>query len=261
MRPKLILFAAVVAFVAVGWFGEHRAAVRLQAELGRQRARERELRALQSERARLREGLDALTGPPAVPPTAAEGSPAGSAPTALAVSPPPFSPGEWTPVSAWENRGQGTVRAAVATALWAAAGGDVRAFGSLLEFDDIARTRAAELLARLPSGLRNSYPTPDDLVASVTMKNIPLTQAQVSWLHQSDPDHAAVGLRLGKAAPAVTSPAAASAADPAAPPGLPETGQAMMVFLTLHRTGATWRVVVPAAAVDKIAREMTPPVD
>ncbi|HEX2860559.1 MAG TPA: hypothetical protein VHN79_02920 [Lacunisphaera sp.] len=183
-------------------------------------------------------------------------------PPAVSVQPAiaPFTPGEWTPSAAWRNEGRKTARATVNTFLWTAAGGDLRALRSMLQFDEASSRKAGELFARLPPTVRNYYGSGEDLVAGVTMKNIPLTEAQLMWLHQADADHAVAGLRLATAAAdPETPPAGIPAAAVTAPPALPDRGEQKIVVLSLLRTETGWRVVVPAAAVDRVAQELTAP--
>jgi len=258
MRIKFILLTLFLAAVAGGWLAEHAAAVRLQAQLTAVRDQRREHRALLAERDRLRRLLpEALHRAAAVP-----AATSGDEMTRAAVAAPaaPFALGEWRPSAAWRNEGQATARAAVATALWAAAGGDVPALQAVLEFDDASRLKAGELLATLPPAARNTYASPEDFVASVTLKNIPLTAAQVAWFHESDADHAAVGLLL---ASADRSPASAEANPAGAtgepPPMLSDPRVSQLAFLNLHRSATGWRVMVPVAAVNRIAGELTAP--
>jgi hypothetical protein len=67
-----------------------------------------------------------------------------------------------------------------------------------------------------------------------------------------------VGLLLGDASAA---PAAESIRSPAEgtgepPPARPERPISKLAYLTLHRSATGWRLVVPATAVDRIARVM-----
>lgn len=152
--------------------------------------------------------------------------------------------GEWTPCAAWQCRGQATPRATVETALWAAAGGDLATLESLLELDDAAQTKAAQWLAELSPAARAAFPSPEALVASCTLKKIPLGDAQVVWLYEADRDHAAVGVMLQP--PPRSSPAAPSGSSQ------PKVG---LATLTLRRTESGWRMVVPGPAIDRMARE------
>jgi hypothetical protein len=169
---------------------------------------------------------------------------------------PLFAQGEWTPSVAWRNEGRATARATVGTFLWAAAGGDLRVLQGILEFDEVSRRKAGELFAQLPPAVRNYYASGEDVVAGVTMKNVPITKAQLMWLHQADADHAVAGLRLTSPEPQPDAVPTEPRNVPAAPPQLPDRGAQKIVVLSLHRTDAGWRVVIPASAVDRVAGEL-----
>lgn len=265
MRPKLILtlvLLAAGAIVAAGWLAGQATSGRLQSERDALRRERSELVRLQAERRRLRAALveamqraslreaAAASALPAVPTE----PPAIAAPTGLV-------PGEWAASGTWANRGQATAPAAVETALWAAAGGDIPALVALLELDEATRSKAADLLGRLPVEVRNAFGSAEELIAIATLKNIPRTEAQVAWFNEADEDHAIVGLLLGNEAAA---PAAESIQGPTdeavvAPPALPDRRQSKLTYLTLRRSATGWRLVVPATAVDRIAREMGAP--
>lgn len=264
MRSKLILtlvLLAVGAAVAVGWRDEQAKFARLQAERDALRGQRSELIRLQAERQRLRAAL--VEAMQRASRREAEATPAQpSAPTEPPVSEVPAGlvPGEWAASTAWANRGQATAPAAVETALWAAAGGDIPALVALLELDEATRSKAADLLAGLPVEARATIGSPEELIAIATVSNIPRTEAQVAWFHEADDDHAVVGLLLGNeetpAAATVPSPAEVA---PEPPPMLPERHISKLTYLTLHRSATGWRLVVPAAAVDRIARELGAP--
>lgn len=173
-------------------------------------------------------------------------------------APPGLVPGEWAASGTWANRGQSTAPTAVETALWAAAGGDIPALVALLELDEATRGKAADLLGRLPVEARNAFGSVEELIAIATVKSIPRTEAQVAWFNEADEDHAVVGLLLGAAAAAPAAEPIRGPTDEAveAPPTLPERRVSKLAYLTLHRSATGWRLVVPATAVDRIAREM-----
>lgn len=79
-----------------------------------------------------------------------------------------------------DDEGRSTPRSTIATLLWPAAGGDLAAFQNAIEFDDAARAAARAWFETLPPATRSLYATPEDLVASATIKNIPATTAQLS---------------------------------------------------------------------------------
>jgi hypothetical protein len=188
----------------------------------------------------------------ALPPAPVE-PPVVAAPTHLVA-------GEWAASSTWANRGQATAPAAIETMLWAAAGGDVASLAALLELEDATRSKAADLLARLPADARSAFGSPEQLIAIATVKNIPVTEAQVAWFHETDADHAVVGLMLGHAE---ADPATESTGRPTddrgeqPPPGRPDRSVSKLAYLTLRRAASgDWRLVVPPAAVDRIARQL-----
>jgi hypothetical protein len=262
MRARIVLLSVVIAAAAAGWFVERTSASRLQTQLDSLRDQHHEFLALRSERARLRGLLPDAIHLTSLNSAMAERDRLRRAIDAAeaTLTPAPFSLGEWTPCVLWSNHGQATPRAAVETALWAAAGGDVTAMQSLLELDAAARNKAEKLLEQLPPGARNSYATPEALIASVTMKNIPLTEAQIAWFHESDHDHAAIGVLLGNSdrLPEAAIAIPAGKLDNS-PPALSDNRNTRMALLALHRSGSGWRLVVPASAVDRIARELGAP--
>jgi hypothetical protein len=253
-RALIPIAAFVAAAVLVGWLKGARGQGR-QLEF---RQRQEELRQLQAEHARLTDRL-AEAGRRAAPRPVVE--PAGDTPRPEEPpAAPALLPGEWTPSAAWRNEGRRTPRATIATLLWAAAGGDVRTWRDTLEFDDATERKARELLAGLSPVVRSQYASPDDLVASVAMTKVPLTEAQLMWLHQADADNAVAGLRLAGAERASGSVFGGAEVTVNAPPRLSDQSREKMVVLSLHRTAAGWRVVVPATAIERMARELAAPV-
>jgi len=265
MRPKLILTLVLLttgAIVAAGWLAGQSTAGRLQAERDAMRRERSELVRLQAERRRLRAALvEAMQRASLREAAAARALPAVPTEPPAIAAPTGLVPGEWAASGTWANRGQATAPAAVETALWAAAGGDIPALVALLELDEATRSKAADLLGRLPVEVRNAFGSAEELIAIATLKNIPRTEAQVAWFNEADEDHAVVGLLLGNEAAA---PAAESIQGPTdeavvAPPALPDRRQSKLTYLTLRRSAAGWRLVVPATAVDRLAREMGAP--
>ena len=253
MRTRIILPIVVVAVAAAVWFDARSSARQLQARLDALDQQRREFLSLEADRARLQAAISALDRSVAKPNEAVE-SP--SVPKAV-TAPAPFTLGEWTPCADWSNRGQSTPRATVATALWAAAGGDVMAMQALLELDPSAQTKAEALLAQLSPAARSTYVTPEALIANVTMRNIPLTQAQIAWYRETDDDHASVGVLFGSpehlADNVVKIPAGKL---DNSPPTLSDTRTSKMALLNLRRSSSGWRLVVPVSAVDRIAAEI-----
>jgi hypothetical protein len=249
MRAFLPWLTSVALAVTVGfWWHERHEATALHARAESLRREERELARRQDERDRLRRELGAMETPaeaavvrvtPAIetPPTA-----------------PTWSPGEWTRAEEWCNEGRATPRATVATLLWAATGGDLVALRNTLRFDDTTRALAQAWYESLPLGARSLYATPEDLVAAATLASIPPTQAQLSWLHQTDEDRAIVGILLAEPA---TTPQATPGYQPAVgnlPPTLTGASRYRVVVLNVNRTLDGWRVSVPATAIDRLAK-------
>jgi hypothetical protein len=247
----LSLMATVVA-VAI-WFQERSAAVALQARFAALRKQEQQVSGLLAERDRLREKLRAVairtSSPRAAPANRDARLP--DAPVASAA----FVIGTWTSSTAWRNEGQSSPRSTISTLLWAAAGGDLATVQNILEFGDDARSKARAWFEALPPASRSLYATPEDLVASVTMGNIPPTTAQLTWFHQTDAEHAVVGVML--AGPVSSVPESAPTVEPSvgnAPPSLATQSPNRLAVLNLHYSAAGWRVIVPAAAIDGMAK-------
>ena len=252
---RLLLLAAMVVATAI-WFHERAVATELQSRFAALRQQEQRLSSLNAERDRLREQLLAAA------------SQTSRAPTAVAdpelrrveapVRPAVFAVGEWTPAAAWKNEGRSTPRSTIATLLWAAVGGDLAAIQKVLEFDDATRAKARAWFETLPPATRSLYVTPENLVASVTIRNIPPTTAQLSWFPQTDAEHAIVGVML--AAPGLSVSEPTPIIDPSVggtPPALAKHNANRLAVLALHRTSAGWRVVVPAAAIERMAEALS----
>lgn len=276
MKPALISLA--VAALAVAWVLEKISAARLLVEIDAQSGSAREVADLRREHERLRalqpsaEELETLRAATAAR-TRLQSELA--AQDATRAASPALSLGEWTPAREWKNRGRATSLAAVETALWAAAGGDVAALRNLLSLPAETREKADALLAQLPQDARTRYPGAEDLIAGFTVKNIPLGEAQLVWFNQSGEDDAVacVFLQIPGAEMARPEPpkpltreeavrlAAERKAQRAAnpnrePPSAPEKENSSETYLSLHRQADGWRLVVPPNAVDRIANEV-----
>jgi hypothetical protein len=290
--------ALAVAATAGTWLIETRSATRLRAGLAAARSGQRELALLQAERERLLAEQPAADDLAALRQSAAERNRLLHEIAACTgnARPASFVIGESLPHTAWADRGAATPRAAIETTLWAAAGGDLAALKPLLELPESTREKAGALLAGLPADLRSRYATPEDLVAAFTAKNIPLGDAQLVWFNQTGDDDATAGVLIrGRVQPGEVDPLppaapAASARElelraalsransrdevvrlatelrderaaraERAPPQLPDTRRSNMAMLALHRENGGWRLVVPPAAVDRIARELRTP--
>jgi hypothetical protein len=182
--------------------------------------------------------------------------------------------GEWFPANRWRNCGTSAPRDTLETALWAAAGGDIRRFSQLIEVSDEVRAKANELIAQLPVQSRAQYPTAEGLLAAFAIKRIPLGSAQVVWAQQRDTDNATLCVFLRD--PAIPQPPSIESSMPTRgliavpeatqdgtshpdfpPPTIQPTDHTIAAYLSLHRSADGWRLVVPINAVDKIAKEIT----
>jgi hypothetical protein len=267
MRPKLILtiiLLAAGAAIAAGWMAGQVTNGRLQAERDALRKQRSELVRLQAERRRLRVALVE-----AMQRASLREAEAASARSSAPIEPPAVAPaaglvpGEWSASDTWANRGRATATSTVETALWAAAHGEIPALVALLELDDVTRSNAADLLARLPPEARQAFGSPEEMIAIATLNAIPQTEAQVAWFNEADEDHAIVGLLLGNAEAGPATAAIRSPADDAGepPPALSDRRQSKLTFLKLHRSASGWRLVVPVTAVDRLARKLSAPKD
>jgi hypothetical protein len=79
----------------------------------------------------------------------------------------------------WQNAGRATPEAALQTALWAAAGGDLDALTDTLSFDAAAGDQAAATFERLPAAVQNEVGTPERLMALLTAVEVPLGNATI----------------------------------------------------------------------------------
>jgi hypothetical protein len=301
MRTRLLAtsLALAVLATAAAWLIERNSSARLRATLAAARAGQRELAALQAGRNRLAAEQPTTDELAVLRQAAAERDSLVREITARTAQtrPASFVVGEPVPQSSWANRGAATPRAAIETALWAAAGGDLDALKPLLGLPDATREKARALLASLPDDLRSRYATPEDLVAAFTAKDIPLGEAQLTWFNQTGDDDATAGVlirkpaRPGEIAPPTPTTTRAetprelelraalsratsreevvrlatqlrderAARSGREPPQLPDTSRSNLAMVALHREKDGWRLVVPPAAVDRIARELRAP--
>jgi hypothetical protein len=270
---KTLLVLAALSVVGILWALNHLAATGLQAELHGLQRENSNLPAARREQERLRrlhaEGMRRAAEPreaaPSVQPTPGITTPSASA---LVV-------GEWRAPNSWQKRGQSTAVAAMETALWAAAGGDLAALQSLLLLDEAVRVKAGKLWAQLPEAARANYTSAEQLLAAFATKSLPLGEAQLVWNHQPDADEAFACLfvknpefvptALPASAPLATSREAAIAQAVAMrearskekrPPMAPPNEASRALYLALRRTEAGWQLVVSPAVVDRIEKEL-----
>lgn len=244
---------AVIATVFAVWIQSRATAVDLQARLSALTTVHRDAaRALEQERDRLRSELAETNRCRPADATVTSSEPAPSAPPSAAT--PSLPLGKWRSPKEWRNEGQSTACGTVATLLWAAAGGDLDAMMRIIVFDEAGRNQAQALFDTVPPAARQAFPTPEALVASLAIQAVPDHGVQLSWFHQRDADHAKVGLLVG--APGQTEPMEVLAV-PALdnlPPLLVATRVSKLTVISLRRSSLGWRVVIPAAAIERLAR-------
>jgi hypothetical protein len=138
-------------------------------------------------------------------------------------------PGSWAPASAWRNQGRATPEAAVETMLWAAAGGDLKTLKDTLVLAPDAQSKAANLLARLPSAPGEPLASPEDLMALLVAGNVPLDSAQVVARQISGDGQVVEYLRLKDSG-----------------------GRTRQVYLALQKASDAWTLTVPASALEQM---------
>lgn len=276
---KTLIFIVAIAGIGIVWTLNRIATTELQTRIALARQESVEVASLQRERERLQR-LRQETEEQAARERAAAELARAQQEQAVRAKPaqrPPASTltvGEWLPPAGWKNRGQATPTAAVETALWAAAGGDVAALQSMLQLDESVRAKADAIRASLPAGSRATYASAEHLIAAFTTKAIPLGDAQLVWQHQSGPDDAVACVFVKNpdastaSVPATPLPTVipesreealqrASRRDPnKIPPMAPPSQKTIATYLSLRRIDDGWRLVVPVSAVEKIAKEL-----
>ena len=260
---KTILFIVASLVVAAMWAVERAATagLRLQIDAQRQENDEREL--LRRERERLRTLQPDAAELARLQREAAERARDqreidAREETLARTSPEKLADGERLPPNAWKDRGCATPTATVESMLWAAAGGDMAKLQGLLQFDDATRAKVGQIFAQLPENSRTLFASPEHLIAAFTAKSIPMGDAQLVWQHQRGPDDAVAcvwitNLDTGGIHESSTQPRT----DPNAPPMQPPNKKTSGAILALHRTDEGWRVIVPARAVNNLAKELS----
>ena len=258
MRTRLtvvqVLSLALIVTLGAVWMKSRAIAVDLQARLSALSAfRRNTASALRRERDRLRLAL-AEAERRRADPFAISSAPAQPAPPRAVA--PSVALGEWRSSQEWRNEGQATARGTVGTLLWAAAGGDVAAMIPLIAYDDASRKQARALFDSLSPGARQIFPTPEALVAGLTIQAVSTNAAQLSWFHQRDADHATVGLLLG--APEQTAPAelVVVPAKDNSPPTLANPRSNQLAVLSFERSPSGWQVIIPATAVERLGQQL-----
>lgn len=243
-RILLVLVPPVVLTAAVlGW--QRRTAVELQERVARQRAATAELARLQKENQRLlaaqpteaevvdllaRQGLvQNLQAQRAALHRKEEQADRTAATESEATSELISLKGNSVDFRLWRNVGQATPEAALQTALWAAATGNLDALTGVLMLDEQARSQAAAAFDRLPAPLRGELGTPERLIAFLTAMDVPLGRASISG-EAATPGGMKVTSQLTDA-----------------------EGRSKAALFTLQSVDERWRLQVPAEAVRKYA--------
>ncbi|HWA86416.1 MAG TPA: hypothetical protein VG710_09355 [Opitutus sp.] len=264
---KTASFLLVLVALTFVWARERRSAAQLEIQIAARRGQSHELARLQAERQRLlrlQPGAGELEKLRQAATEAARLQAAAGEKNGPDAQSAVLSLGEWSRAGDWKNRGNASPHAAIESALWAAAGGDVAAFKKFFVLSAAAREKASTLLAPLPPEARARFASADDLVAEFTIKSIPVSEAQLVWFSQTGDDDASACVFLQQP-PADTAPpeqraaalASGRAAHPEfAPPQAPETGTSAETYLSLHREADGWRIVVPVDAVTQIAGDL-----
>jgi hypothetical protein len=130
----------------------------------------------------------------------------------------------------WRNLGQENPAAAFETVLWAAASGEVAELAAGLEMDAATRGKAAAIFNRLPPALQREVGTPEQLVALLTARDVPLGTAWILGQFGMRPDETRVMAQLGDS----------------------EGTKRDVLFILREREGR-WRLVVPPQVMTKYA--------
>ena len=143
------------------------------------------------------------------------------------------------PAHDWKNVGRATPAAAVETALWAAAGGELNTLAGMMYLNTEGRAKVESALAGLPEQIRPSLGTPERMMAMLAMKDLPLSSMQALQVSAPlegpgipvNPDVAVVQLKLQNA-----------------------DGATKSTKLTLRQGSAGWGFEVSSDVVDKYLR-------
>jgi len=139
-------------------------------------------------------------------------------------------------VAEWRCKGLGAPADTLETALWAAAGGDLKALADTLYLDSQTRERARRLLESLPASSRSDLGSPEELLALLLSPDIPLGQAFLSPLKGAFPEN--------------YTEIAASLSD--------ENHHSRTTILGLvQNTPGEWRILVPDEAFEKYEARLT----
>lgn len=138
------------------------------------------------------------------------------------------------PVSDLKNAGHATPEASTETALWAAVAGDVDTLAGALTFTPSAKAKAAAWFASLSDATRQQYGSPEKVIALMIARDAAtLSGMQVIGQKELGPDD--VGLRVRIAG---------------------TDGKTKDDSFFMHRAADGWKMLLPDATVEKIARQL-----
>ena len=147
---------------------------------------------------------------------------------------PPDIAKDIVPSTAWRNAGYATPAAAIETALWAAAGGDTDLLMKSFILEETARRKAEELFAGLSVETRRRYAGPEELVAFMTARDVPLEGARIIASKDGSEEVQRVAVQLRNA-----------------------VGSVRQVQIDVRNTKDGWRLVVPGDAVERYATQLS----
>jgi hypothetical protein len=161
---KFGIFCALVLGGAATFVVQHHASVQLRAVSAQVNDQAKEIVRLHEENDQLRRTVAANAPNPVRRPAVASASAGAGAPRHGPTV--PLAAG-LIPITSLKDAGRATARAAFQTQLWAAHSGDVDLTARAITFGPEARAKLEALLAQLPQDFRDSYGTPEKLMAFV----------------------------------------------------------------------------------------------
>ena len=224
-----VLLAGGVGTIVV----QHEANVRLRTENARLGDQSNEIDRLRREIARLKRDPNDLAAPSEAGKTGPTSARRGALPAASRRSRQIFPLAEGLiPVESLKNAGRATPSAAFQTQLWAAHSGDIELTASAITFGSRARKEMEALAAELPENVRETYNTPERLMAFVLAGSPhPVGGMQVLGEQDEGPDNAVLQTRWQHEDDAVVHETNAQ----------------------FQRSDDGWRLVVPMVLVDRAA--------
>lgn len=147
-----------------------------------------------------------------------------------------FDPKRIVASDEWQNVGNATSKATLETILWAAAGGDVETFARNISLPEgKARERALALWQNLPADLRETYDTPERLLAFLTIKDVIIGTAEVVDAFQVEVPKPAAEIHLRLAVADV---------------------KTRDTHLKFTKEGESWKVIVPEGAIVRYSSQL-----